>query len=505
MGGRLQPEPTSRLRSATSDARLMENVEDHTVRPLLRSSQPDPQVLQRLASVQYVCLALAALIAVGVLSGWLISPIGRVLPAEWSLMKANTALALLLSVLSLTLSLPRRSSRLLRVSQLLAVAVALMGLTVLLEYAFHFSVAMDIFPIASGAPLQPARMAPQSAAALLLLGSVMTLIRMRKRLAGQIADLLVFSLCLFVLVMASGYVFGAMHLFGLSIAIRAAPQTVICLMLLSFVAFSRRAEYGVFSVLVGVGIAGQTARMICPFALILPFGMTVVRAVAIQAGIISTQYASAVATSLVATLAFIMVLILGRRIDGMEIDLRDLSLRDELTGVYNRRGFYVLAEQAFRLAHRSGLPLSLLFIDLDNLKQINDTLGHEAGSMFLREIGDLLRANFRESDVVGRIGGDEFVVAGVASEAGIDLATRHLEQATARQNSLPDRRYVLSFSLGRVTSDPANSEPLEDLLARADRAMYLAKQRRKLTQGDEESESRRLLVAEGDVPGPATT
>jgi len=170
---------------------------------------------------------------------------------------------------------------------------------------------------------------------------------------------------------------------------------------------------------------------------------------------------------------------LAWRIDNLERAIRDLSLRDELTKLYNRRGFYLLAEQALRLAQRSDAPFSVLFVDLDNLKQINDTLGHEVGSIFLCEVSELLRSFVRRTDVVGRVGGDEFVIAGQSSDAAMQNVALRLEQAAERRNEEPDRKYPFSFSLGHVTSDEGERESLEDLLHRADGAMYTTKRRKK--------------------------
>jgi diguanylate cyclase (GGDEF)-like protein len=291
-------------------------------------------------------------------------------------------------------------------------------------------------------------------------------------------------LCVLLLVMAAGYMFDAMHLFGLSPSTRTAPQTLLCLMLLTFVAFGRRAEYGVFAILLGTGIGSRITRIACPVALILPFLLETGRAAIIQTRRMSADYATAQATSIVAALAFGLVLAMSWRIRRMEKDIRDLSLRDELTKLYNRRGFYVLAEQALSLAQRSHVQFSVVFIDLNNLKQINDTFGHDSGSEFLREVADLTRECFRATDVIGRIGGDEIVVAGESTEAGISHAMMRLEQATLHRNALAGRQYPLSFSIGYATSNVAEPKSLEDLLTQADSAMYRHKRRVKSVDRD---------------------
>jgi len=174
----------------------------------------------------------------------------------------------------------------------------------------------------------------------------------------------------------------------------------------------------------------------------------------------------------------------------MEMEIQKLSLRDELTGLNNLRGFHLLAEQALRLSQRSKLPFSVLYIDLDNLKQTNDTLGHQAGSAFLVETSEILRTTFRESDVLGRIGGDEFAVAGHFGKAAIASATKRLEACCATKNAEEGRRFELSFSVGHVTSADTDLETLDELLMRADEAMYKVKRSKKEREAQGTGEAR---------------
>ena len=400
------------------------------------------------------------------------------------LMKANTALAILLCVFSLALAYPRQFTRTVLVSRVLAGVVIALGAATIIEYLFKLSFGIDTLLAADGSSINHGRMSPQTATSFVLLGTVMIFFRVWKRPAGWVVDLVVSCLFVLLLIMASGYMFDAMHLFGLSPSTRTAPQTLFCLMLLTFVAFGRRAEYGVFAILVGTGIGSRITRIACPVALILPFVLETGRAGMIHTQRMSADYATAQATSIVAILAFGLVLTMSWRIRRMERDIRDLSLRDELTKLYNRRGFYVLAEQAFNLAQRSHVQFSVVFIDLNNLKHINDTFGHDSGSAFLREVADLTRESFRATDVIGRIGGDEIVVAGESTEAGINHAMTRLEQATLLRNAQAGRQYPLSFSIGYATSKVDEPKSLEELLTQADNAMY--QQKRRLKSADRE-------------------
>jgi diguanylate cyclase (GGDEF)-like protein len=166
----------------------------------------------------------------------------------------------------------------------------------------------------------------------------------------------------------------------------------------------------------------------------------------------------------------------------MEKEIHDLTLRDELTGLYNMRGFYLLGEQTLRLAQRAELPFSVLFIDLDGLKRINDDLGHNTGSTYLAETGELVMNCFRETDVKGRFGGDEFVVAGQFSMVGIELAATRLKSMADAQNQKNPRKHPLSLSAGWVTLDHPSNESLKELVRRADEAMYRDKRAKKVAR-----------------------
>jgi len=447
------------------------------------SIELDPGLLDNLGIAQRLCLTVVVAIAGVVLTAWFVPALAHALPAGWSLMKVNTALLALCSALSLICSQPRRSQNMIMASQLIAVFIGLLALAVLVEYATGTALHVDTLLPTNPLSAPSGRMSPQTAFCFTLLSVVLFLLRHRKRLGSAVGDVFLSALSVIVLVIASGYLYGALQLFGLSGDNRTAPQTLACLFLLNFVVFGRRAEYGVFGILLGTGIGSRIARVACPIVFFLPFMLEAARGLVVRVGLLHPDYATAVVTALAVLLAFILILMLAWRIDSLERDIRDLSLRDELTRLYNRRGFYLLAEQALRLAQRSRTPFSVLFIDLDNLKQINDTQGHEMGSQFLREVATLLENFVRRSDVVGRVGGDEFVIAGQSSETAMRSMAQRLEEAVAARNALPAREYPFSFSLGLATSAEEYSESLEDLLHRADNAMYANKRVKKQQEG----------------------
>jgi diguanylate cyclase (GGDEF)-like protein/PAS domain S-box-containing protein len=156
--------------------------------------------------------------------------------------------------------------------------------------------------------------------------------------------------------------------------------------------------------------------------------------------------------------------------------LENISLTDDLTGLYNRKGFLALAEHRVKLANRNREAFSVAFLDLDELKQINDTYGHLEGDRALKDTANLLRDCFRESDIVARLGGDEFAV--FIAEADQAKIAQRIQKKLAALNSPPGRRYPLSFSMGIVASDVSKDAEMEILLKRADGLMYEQKNRK---------------------------
>lgn len=155
--------------------------------------------------------------------------------------------------------------------------------------------------------------------------------------------------------------------------------------------------------------------------------------------------------------------------------LRGLSLRDDLTGLYNRRGLVALAEQQVRVADRTREGFEVMFVDLDGLKQINDALGHPIGDQALLDAAAILRATFRESDVLARLGGDEFAAI-VVGDADTGLAaSARLREVLARHNGTAGRPYELSLSVGHARFDPDAPMPIDELIRLADRRMYAEK------------------------------
>ena len=160
--------------------------------------------------------------------------------------------------------------------------------------------------------------------------------------------------------------------------------------------------------------------------------------------------------------------------------LKQEALTDYLTGLYNRRGFMTLGEDRLQLAARLGQTLACLFLDLDGFKHVNDTLGHDEGDEVLRDTAEALKETFRASDLIGRIGGDEFAVLLLCDESDqVETLRTRLETALETVNQRTSRPYRLALSMGLATKAPGENLSLEDLMDTADQRMYTDKIARK--------------------------
>jgi len=169
----------------------------------------------------------------------------------------------------------------------------------------------------------------------------------------------------------------------------------------------------------------------------------------------------------------------------MQAALRILSLVDELTGLYNRRGFMTLAEHQMKLAQRKKTGFYLIFADLDGMKAINDTHGHPAGDMALTDTANLLTETFRGSDIIARMGGDEFAIITIDSNNNsAEAIEQRLQRRITTFNNTGKRPFCLSLSVGVVHYDPKAPEQIPELLDAADKLMYAQKREKKSCRPD---------------------
>lgn len=157
----------------------------------------------------------------------------------------------------------------------------------------------------------------------------------------------------------------------------------------------------------------------------------------------------------------------------MEEEIRSLSLTDALTGLHNRRGFISLAEQQLKFPDRFKRNMLLFFADLDGMKWINDTLGHEEGDRALIDVAKILRETFRSSDIIARVGGDEFAILAIDTNGtSPEVIMTRLQNEVDIYNGKGTRFYNISISIGVAYYDYKNPCSLDELMSRADKLMY---------------------------------
>jgi diguanylate cyclase (GGDEF)-like protein/PAS domain S-box-containing protein len=169
----------------------------------------------------------------------------------------------------------------------------------------------------------------------------------------------------------------------------------------------------------------------------------------------------------------------------MEESLRSLSITDDLTNLYNRRGFMSFAEHHIKTADRKGERMMLILIDLDGLKQINDAYGHKEGDMALIDTAEVIKDTFRKSDLIARVSGDEFVVLTTDTKLNaIEAIRMRLVKNIEAHNSKQKRLYKISLSFGIAVYDPENPSSIDRLIVEADELMYMEKHKKdELSEG----------------------
>jgi diguanylate cyclase (GGDEF)-like protein len=160
--------------------------------------------------------------------------------------------------------------------------------------------------------------------------------------------------------------------------------------------------------------------------------------------------------------------------------LRNLTLTDDLTGLYNHRGFFTLAEHQLKTARRARQSSLLFYADLDGLKEINDAFGHSEGSLAIAKTAEVLRQTFRDTDIVSRLGGDEFAILAqnVPSDEAKNITAR-LEENLCTENKQNKHCYQLSLSVGALWIPHDSTMSIDQLVGKADRAMYEHKRSKK--------------------------
>jgi len=358
----------------------------------------------------------------------------------------------------------------------LATVVAVIGALTVAEYVFGIDLRIDQLLFTEpglASPQPPGRMAFATAASLVLLGGAIASrgalpSRRVRRTDGIVLVVVGVSFLAFV-----GYLYGVSELYGLAANSQMALHTSITLLIASFVTLGIDAEDGVLGVTLRPTAGGIAARRLFPLVVLEPVVTGALRLAGQHAGWFGTEFGLALMVASQVTVFVAAVTWLAWSLDAAQAkwEVAERTARtDPLTGLANRRAVEAALHQLDGMARRTGRSYSVIALDVDGLKQINDTRGHAAGDMALRDIADALRDVLRETDVAARVGGDEFLV--ILPDTDAVRGQKILERLRA---AIASKQGVgASLGLATVGADRDGAS----VVAAADRAVYAVKPRR---------------------------
>jgi len=435
------------------------------------SHDPDLRLLERLRGAENFALIAVALVAAGILACWQVPQLAAIAPPGWFAMRPVTATGILIAAISLALTAPRRSKIATAAGITTGFIVVAVPVIVTLTYlGFH-----PLFP-----QIWPMRPPPETTIALGLSALSLPLIRQSKSALAAIADASAIFFAAFTLLLFAGCVLQGFQFVAVDRSALSTPQTVFCLAVLAFVVASRRAAEGSpLSILVSTGLGSRIARKVLVGIITLPFALFAAMSWLDRFGIMATELSLALAAPMVVLATLAIMAWLAHHTNEIERQLRQQSLTDQLTGVLNRRGFDTVAEYIRRSAARTDTRLVAFFFDLDGLKRANDALGHEAGSLVIQRFADLLVVTFRKSDIVARVGGDEFVVLAPALPESVQDILARLAYVVKESNASGLVPSPISYSVGVAELPPGHRGDIWELVAEADARMYAEKSRKR--------------------------
>ena len=433
--------------------------------------QPDNDpALEHFAFVSRLgVMFVVAVICITVIIAWQSKTLGSILPAGWSYMHPNTALGFFLAVVCLHASRHHYDGL---TNTMSAVGIVFIAVSSMAYHLIDQHLIFNTFLQNNPNPPAPHSPSLQTSVFLVALGSGLIAMewRAQSRWLTNVLLLILLSLCTIFL---AGFIFEANHLIDQGSHIRVSVPTMTCMLLITYCLIAHPLNKGFYTLLVRRDMAGHIARSILPLTYVIPLVCIISGATLASKGIFDIPLAAALTLSIVSISMFITVYLLIFRIRSLESQLHEQAIIDELTQVYNLKGFRLMAGRMMDQAKRHGLPLCMIYFDLNHLKKVNDEHGHDTGSAMIRRFADLLSDSFRKTDLVGRVGGDEFVVLCMAKVPSSSLS--RLEMLMTTLNSADIVPYRISYSYGCAYSTVNSRMSLDDMMQKADMFMYQQK------------------------------
>jgi len=284
---------------------------------------------------------------------------------------------------------------------------------------------------------------------------------------------------LLVLTFVSSYLFGALNLIGSNSFILISKQTLTCIVLLTAVIIITRAPFSAYAVLFSTSLGGKFSRRFLAFAVLTVIFVIILEALLLSTAKYDTPDINAITVTADLLLLLFVIIMAGNKIEKQAEQLESLVLTDNLTSIYNLRGLNLHGEQKLLDARRNNTPLSVLVFDLDDLKVVNDQLGHEVGSKLIQSFAHVLNNNFRSNDIVARVGGDEFVVITPEKLTEVNKTLERFAQVVFEINKFTKQPYNISYSVGIAELQHSSTEDINDLINIADQKMYEVKKEKK--------------------------
>ncbi len=441
---------------------------------------------------QLLCLSVLGICALG-FAGWLwYGPILTLPGAGFYQMKVNTVIGLACGAVSLWLFIGKhRRPAARRTSQALAAAMVALGAINLAQYLFGIDIGIDELllpdPFAHG-PQLPGRPSVPTSCGFIAAGAALLMLQ-QKRWNARAAKLAAVSVCAW-LGLAIAYLYGLASIYRFNAYGGVAIPTITCFILLNAGILLAQAQQGFMFYFTNRSYAGLAARRLLPTAVLAPVLLNWLVLLGHEVEMFDIRTALAIETIII---ALVLTLVIGwcarsllaferlvsikqsEKVQALEKAAR-LAHYDALTGLPNRVLLNERLGEAIKATGRKAGSVSLLFIDLDRFKPINDTHGHQAGDSVLIQIGQRLREVVRETDTVARLGGDEFVVLLAETRAADDagLIAGKLITAIEQPYKVGEEEMYLSASIGISVFPKDGMEP-QTLMEHADAAMYYAK------------------------------